>query len=168
MSLAHAGVSYGIIERPNSEIPMRALLAVGLATLATASVSASGHGRCRGGLAGYGPVNPYQWTMTSDLYTTNLAPTFRDFRGGGIRAGVPTNSSDDRSQRPASRQGSIPGIVLPPPNPIANPQLTPPSAGGTSTDPRPPGPTPASVKPSSSLQPNPGPNAPQSISPNRR
>ena len=128
---------------------MRTFLVFGVVLAFGATSSGHDHrgGRC--GLVGYGPVNPYKWMMTNELYTTNMAPVFRDFRGGGIRAGTPTGSTDQ--QRPATpRQGSKPSIVLPPPNSIPNPQLTPPPpAGGSSTSPVPPPPTPASVKPSS-------------------
>jgi hypothetical protein len=129
---------------------MRTFLVLGIVLAFGAAASAHDHGTGRCGLVGYGPVNPYKWLMTNDLYTTSMAPTFRDFRGGGIRAGVPAGATD--RQPPATpRQGSKPSIVLPPPNPIPNPQLTPPlpPASGGSTSPVPPPPTPASVKPSS-------------------
>src|SRR5688572_9410675 len=90
------------------------------------------------------------WLMTYDLYTTAMAPTFRDFSGGGIRAGVPAGAAY-RQPPVAHRQGMMPSLVLSPPNPIPNPQLTPPPppASGSSTSPVPPPPTPASVKHSS-------------------
>ena len=80
-------------------------------------------GRCP--LVGYGPVNPYQWTMTADLYTTDMAPTFHDMRAVPVPQKVPVSSAD-RERPPAPRTGSKPSIVLPPPNTIPNPQLTPP------------------------------------------
>jgi len=129
---------------------MRAITALGLAGILAASALAHDHHRNGCPLVGYGPVNPFGWTMSADLYTTDMAPSFREFRGGGIRTGTPPINSTDQRQRPPvqPRQGSIPSIVLPPPNAIPNPQLTPPPTGTPSTSP-PPGPTPASVKPSS-------------------
>jgi len=128
---------------------MRVFIVLGVVLAFVVTASGNQHGRRRAGLVGYGPVNPYKWTMTDDLYTTDMAPTFRDFRGGGIRAGAPASSTE--KQTPVTpRQGSKPSIVLPPPDAIPNPQLTPPPPSqGSTTSPVPPPPTPASVKPSS-------------------
>jgi hypothetical protein len=128
---------------------MRALLSLGVVCVGSAVAAAGGHGSGRCGLVGFGPVNPYQWTMTADLYTTDMAPTFREFHGGGVRAPIPINSAD-QNQRVTPKQGSIPSIVLPPPNTIPNPQLAPPPPTPGTTSGLPPAPTPASVKPSSS------------------
>jgi hypothetical protein len=127
---------------------MRASHVLGVLLAMGVSASAHDHGAGRCGLVGYGPVNPYKWTMTADLYTTSMAPTFRDFRGGGIRAGDPAGAIQ-KQQQATPRQGSKPSIVLPPPDAIPNPQLAPPPPAGGSTNPVPPPPTPASVKPSS-------------------
>ena len=144
---------------------MRTHLAAVMVLIAAASANGM-HGKKRCPLVGYGPANPFGATLTSELYTTNLAPTFLE------RQKIPPSpiSSTDRQAPPvAPRRGSIPSIVLPPPAPIANPQLTPPPPPGTggSTSGAPPAPTPASVKPSSSGAPAQGSNVPQSISPRR-
>ena len=127
---------------------MRAYLVLGILLSVNAAVLGNGHGRGRAGLVGYGPVNPYKWTMTSELYTTDMAPTFRELKAVPFRDKVP-ESSTEREKPPAAKTGSKPSIVLPPPNAIPNPQLTPPPPGGSTTNPQPAPPTPASVKPSS-------------------
>jgi hypothetical protein len=121
----------------------------------SSTLSAHGHRRVAP-LVGYGPVNPFGHTMTNELYTTALAPTFR---GTGAIPEVPINSTGPQKAA-VPRQGSKPSIIMQTPPPvIPNPQLTPPVTpppGSTSAVPPPP--TPASVKPSS--QPATGPRRP--------
>lgn len=112
----------------------------------SSTLSAHGHRR-RAPLVGYGPVNPFGPTMTNELFTTALAPTFR---GTGAIPEVPLKEIGP-AKAAIPRQGSKPSIIMQTPPPvIPNPQLTPPVApppGSTSAVPPPP--TPASVKPSS-------------------
>ena len=121
---------------------LAAVVSVGLSSFA----NAHGHRRVAP-LVGYGPVNPYGPTMTNELYTTTLAPTFRQ---SFESPPTPIHSTDSLRKAPP-RQGSKPSIIMQTPPPvIPNPQLAPPTTPPSgSTSAAPPPPTPASVKPSS-------------------